>query len=241
MILLLIDWSALLKGCPHDDTHCDHVVLRGAGPYEVCVVVYLALVGACWVRSAYVLVSQVPRLMEMAAARASGPLGVGDGELRRMPWGAPLQRVVDSQGATRICAARRLDHHDITSTTMRKDDHLIGMMNAGAIDLTVPVPGLRGRAYLTKNLEWNMRLCILDPMFDSQFLVRREFLYDVAGLTHRFRLLGVMNLCLSPFVLLFTITFFFLRNAEHFYAAAWARSCRAAAPMDTCPSASLCM
>ena len=75
---------------------------------------------------------------------------------------------------------------------MRKDDHLIGMMNAGAIDLTVSVPGLRGRAYLTKNIQWSMRLCTLGPMFDGQFLVRREFLDDVVGLT----LLGVMILSL---------------------------------------------
>ena len=90
------------------------------------------------------------------------------------------------------------------------------MMNAGAIDLTVPIPGMNA-PYLTKTLEWSLRLCILDFMFDSQFLLRRDFVYDTIGLKRRFRILGIMNLCLSPFVLIFMITFFFLRNAETFY------------------------
>ena len=223
MILLLIDWSALLKGCPHDDTHCDlgHVMIRshplsGAGLYEVCVLVYLALLSAYWVWSVYMLLGDVPKLIEMRRF-VSKSLGICDEELLRIRWNDLLQRVVDFQERTKICAVRKLDHHDIVSRIMRKDNYLIGMMNAGAIDLTMSIPGLREQAYLTRNLEWNLRLCILDSMFDSQFLIRRDFLYDVAGLKHRFRILGVMNLCLSPFVLLFTITFFFLRNAEDFY------------------------
>ncbi len=37
---------------------------------------------------------------------------------------------------------------------------------------------------LTKTLEWNLRWCILDPMFDERFRIRPEFM-DVAALRRR--------------------------------------------------------
>ena len=223
LILLIVDWNALLGGCPHDDTHCDlgHVILKrkvlSGSAYEVCVIIYIVLLGVYWLWSAYRLASDVPRLLEMRRF-VTRALRIEDGELQRMPWKNLVQRVVDVQDTLDLCAVRRLNHHDIIGRIMRKDNYLIAMMNAGAVDLAVAVPGYAGAgAHLTKTLEWNLRLCVLDFMFDGQFLLRRDFMYDVVGLRRRFRVLGIMNLCFSPFVLIFMITFFFLRNAEDFY------------------------
>ena len=38
---------------------------------------------------------------------------------------------------------------------------------------------------LTKTLEWNLRWCVLDHMFDDQFRLRAEFLDDPGRLQQR--------------------------------------------------------
>ena len=49
------------------------------------------------------------------------------------------------------------------------------------------------------------------------FLVRREFLSDPQELRNRLRLVAVVMLLLSPFLAVFMLIYFFLRNAEQFY------------------------
>lgn len=50
-----------------------------------------------------------------------------------------------------------------------------GMLNAGVLALYVRGcgPVLGRRFMLTKTLEWNLYLCILDPMFDEHFHIRQ--------------------------------------------------------------------
>lgn len=91
-----------------------------------------------------------------------------------MTWSELLHRLVLVQRTTRLCAARDLDELDIVGRIMRKENFLIGMLNAGVLGLYVKGLGPFGgrRFMLTKTLEWNLYLCILDPMFDEHFLIR---------------------------------------------------------------------
>jgi len=49
------------------------------------------------------------------------------------------------------------------------------------------------------------------------FLIRRDFTSNGARLRKRFMGLGIFMLVLSPFLLIFMLCYFFLRNAEQFY------------------------
>ena len=92
-----------------------------------------------------------------------------------MTWSELLHRLVLVQGSTRLCAVRDLDELDIVGRIMRKENYLIGMLNAGVLGLYVKGLGpLGGRRFmLTKTLEWNLYLCILDPMFDERFQIKQ--------------------------------------------------------------------
>jgi autophagy-related protein 9 len=59
--------------------------------------------------------------------------------------------------------------------------------------------------------------CVLDSMFDDNFLIRREFLTDERALRRRFRFMAVANVLVSPFLMVFLLIYFFLRNAENVY------------------------
>lgn len=99
-------------------------------------------------------------------------------QVRMMTWSELLHRLVLVQGTTRLCAARDLDELDIVGRVMRKENYLIGMLNAGVLGLYVKGLGPFGgrRFMLTKTLEWNLYLCILDPMFDEHFHIKQVWL-----------------------------------------------------------------
>ena len=62
------------------------------------------------------------------------------------------------------------------------------MLNKGVLALNSPLPGLRGHFMLTKTLEWNLRWCILDSMFDDRhFRIARGFINDPEALRQRFK------------------------------------------------------
>lgn len=121
------------------------------------------------------------------------------------------------QEHTRLCITRDLSAHDIVNRIMRKENYLIGMLNKHVLALYNPIPGLRHQVMLTKTLEWNLNWCIFDFMFDEKFTIKRDFLSDVTILQKRLRTMAALNLIMSPFVMVFVVSYFFLQNAEHFY------------------------
>ena len=71
---------------------------------------------------------------------------------------------------------------------MRQENYLIALFNKELLDLRVPVPQLLQRfsvlrpkeegkgKMLTRALEWNLRFCLMEYLFDSSGRVRKVFL-----------------------------------------------------------------
>jgi autophagy-related protein 9 len=76
---------------------------------------------------------------------------------------------------------------------MRQENYLIALFNKELLDLRVPLPpaldrlvggsggklGLNGEGkgkMLTRALEWNLRFCLMEFLFDPQGRVRKVFL-----------------------------------------------------------------
>jgi autophagy-related protein 9 len=74
---------------------------------------------------------------------------------------------------------QRMDAHDIANRLMRKENYLIALFNKEILDLTIPIPFLRSRgSMLTKTLEWNLSLTILDYVFNEQGQLNSMFLKE---------------------------------------------------------------
>lgn len=68
---------------------------------------------------------------------------------------------------------------------MRQENYLIALFNKELLDLRVPLPrvlkrfitedGGKGKM-LTQALEWNLRFCLMEYLFDSHGRVRKVFL-----------------------------------------------------------------
>jgi len=79
----------------------------------------------------------------------------------------------------------KLDAHDIANRILRQENYLIALFNKELLDLRVPLPGIlshfvtpeKGKGkVLTKALEWNLRFCLMEYLFDSHGRVRKVFL-----------------------------------------------------------------
>ena len=225
-LLLLVDWGVLLSDCPEGAGGGEHCELAAMGVlsrpfssnspvYNALVCIYLTLASLYW---GWNVIHFFLDYRELGDVRdfVNRRLGVSDRELQYMPWPELVRRLERVQATHQLCIHRDLNAHDIVARIMRKENYVIGMLNMGVLGLHLPLPGLRRRVLLTKTLEWNLYFCIFDFMFDENFRIRRGF-KDVRALEARFRLVGVANIVLAPFTLVFMLSYFFLRNAEKCY------------------------
>lgn len=222
-LLLFVNWGALHSECIVKRT-CDIIQaclyknpLTGHRPLLVVIILcYLAIFSFYWLWTLVHFFLDLRGIYEVQHFLGN-KLGTSERQLQMMTWSEMAHRLVLVQRSTRLCVVRDLDEHDIVSRIMRKENYLIGMLNKGVLALHVPCMGLKRRFMLTKTLEWNLYWCILDHMFDDHFHIRKDFLQDEERLRRRFRTMALANLVISPFLLLFLLIYFFMKNAEKFY------------------------
>ena len=220
-LLLFVNWQEI-HGCGKSE-ECDIVsVCFNSNPmkevtfWKVMVTLYLTIFSAYFVLSFVQIFNDMKELTDVKDFM-NNKLGISDRELQTIKWPELVNRLVSVQETTRLCIVRDLSAHDIINRIMRKENFLIGMLNKHILALHVPIPGFRDRVMLTKTMEWNLYWCLFDFMFDDKFMIKKEFLNDKSILQQRFRTMAMLNLLMSPFVMVFVVSYFFLQNAEHFY------------------------
>ena len=114
-----------------------------------------------------------------------------------------------------------LDAHIVCNRLMRRDNYMIALFNKNILDLSLPL--VKGFQILTKQLEWNLNLCLMGFVFDDRFNVKKRFTRVnekkalVEELTQRFRFMALANLALAPVIFVYLVFYFFLRYAEEIY------------------------
>ncbi|MCJ1445757.1 MAG: autophagy protein atg9 [Stictis urceolatum] len=185
-----------------------------------------------WIAQLVRLVTDIPRLKQYHDF-FHYLLDVPDTDIQTVSWQEIVKRLMalrDSNPTTstkisnehrkflQSQSKQRMDAHDIANRLMRRDNYLIAMINKDALDLTLPIPYFRNRPILSRTLEWNLSMCILDYIFDDKGQVRPIFLKDnhrkdlSLGLRRRFLVIGVLNLFIGPFMLSYGLVLWFLRN-----------------------------
>ena len=149
-------------------------------------------------------------------------LQIDDDELHNIAWDAVVQRIVELNDRTRLCIVKeQLTPHDIANRILRKENFMVAFVNRDLLPLQWPPP-LSRFDFLTKTLEWNLYLCILDAMFDGDFKVRRSFTQDVHGvrrLQFNFMVVGALNALAFPFIAVVMLVHFFIEHFEELCAA----------------------
>lgn len=120
-------------------------------------------------------------------------------------------------------AKQRMDAHDIANRIMRKENYLVAMFNKEILDLSAPLPFMQGKPLLTRTLEWNLGLCVLQYVFDARGQIQPVFLKDthrkllIDGLRRRFLFAGIMNAIGAPFIIIYLVLLYFFRYFNEYH------------------------
>ncbi|KAJ9603586.1 autophagy protein atg9 [Cladophialophora chaetospira] len=184
-----------------------------------------------WIWKAAVYLVDIPRLSHMHDFFLY-LLDIPEQEIQSISWQEVVSRLMalrDSNPritskSTRAGAfvktqdKQRMDAHDIANRLMRRQNYMIAMINKDILDLTLPIPYFRNRKLLTRTLEWNIELAIMDFVFNRKGQVRPLFLKDTqrkdlaAALRRRFIMSGFTSLAFAPFLAAFFMLRHFFQN-----------------------------
>lgn len=123
---------------------------------------------------------------------------------------------------THPITAGKLDAHEVCNRIMRRENYLIALFNKDIFNVQLPLGGGSSLS-LSKTLEWNISFCLLNYVFDENCTVRKAFIKDTKnerlseGLKRRFVIMGLINLALFPFILLYLLVYFIFRYGEEIY------------------------
>ncbi|KAK9457674.1 autophagy protein Apg9-domain-containing protein [Dipodascopsis uninucleata] len=162
-------------------------------------------------------------------------LDINDSEMQTISWQHVVHRLMDLRDDNPITSnavgrrylgfnsRQRMGEHDIANRIMRKENYFIAMVNKNILDLSIPVPFLRNAQWLTRSLEWNLSICIMDYVFNDQGQVRSLFLKDghrrllSDGLRRRFMIAGFVNLVFAPFIVVYLFLLYFFRYFDEYH------------------------
>ncbi|KAK6357013.1 autophagy protein atg9 [Orbilia javanica] len=157
-------------------------------------------------------------------------LDIPDLDMQTIQWQDVVQKLMalrDSNPVTSLATTRkyirnhsskqRMDAHDIANRLMRKENYLIALFNKDILDLSIPLPLLRDHQLLTKTVEWNLGLAILDFVFHDGDNFNPVFLKESCrkslsqALRTRFVVFGFFNLLFAPFIVAYLVIHYFFQ------------------------------
>jgi autophagy-related protein 9 len=249
----VIGFSTFLLGCvdysrirEDEITRLSDVVVdRCVSKFSGFTLLFFLLFAAFYVWQIISFVFEVMRLVNMYKFYTY-LLRIPDADISTIAWPEIVRRIgaireenpitaISSAHSTNAAtpATASLDAHDIANRIMRQENYLIALFNKDLLDLRVPLPPKlkqmlrqsddgKGRT-LTRVLEWNLRFCLMEYLFDPQGRVRKVFLKTknraalIEGLRRRLIFMGILNAIFAPFIFLYMIMYSFFRYFDEYH------------------------
>ncbi|KAI0086343.1 APG9-domain-containing protein [Irpex rosettiformis] len=244
----VIGFSTFLLGCidysrikPEKATRLsDVVVSHCVSRFSGFTLLFFLLFAAFFVWQLVTYAFSVMRLMDMYRFYTY-LLRIPDADIQTISWPEVVRRIgaireenplTALSSAPTASVTAKLDAHDIANRIMRQENYLIALFNKELLDLRIPLPTSPNRfvrheegkgRMLTKALEWNLRFCLMEYLFDTQGRVRKVFLKSknrailIEGLRRRLIFMGILNAIFAPFIVLYLLMYSFFRYFEEYH------------------------
>lgn len=214
-----VKWSILLKPATEATHPILPDVLRPSGIFEMSFFMYICVAAfwSFWIWQLWLLVTQEYPKLKVMKAFFNKVLLIPDDDLPSEDFNEIVNRLKTLQ---KSCPRSEgdLDARSVANRIMRRENYLIALFNKEVVDFS-----FLGSQSLPKTLEWNLSFAILSYIFDENFTIKPSFLKlsnrknMAEGLKQRFRLLGLLNAILSPFILVFLLLYFAFKYGEEIY------------------------
>ncbi|KAF8891195.1 autophagy protein Apg9-domain-containing protein [Infundibulicybe gibba] len=247
----VIGFSTFLLGCvdysrlQHEKTPrlSDVIVERCVSKFSGFTLLFFLLFTAFYLWQIFSFVIGVRRLVDMYNFYTH-LLKIPDADIQTISWPEVVRRIgaireenpltaISSKSArnTNDTTTAKLDAHDIANRILRQENYLIALFNKELLDLRTPLPQvLKGLVaqeegkgkMLTRALEWNLRFCLMEYLFDRHGRVRKVFLKSknrvalIEGLRRRFIFMGILNAIFAPFIVLYLLMYSFFRYFDEY-------------------------
>ncbi|KAF7311447.1 hypothetical protein MKEN_01047000 [Mycena kentingensis (nom. inval.)] len=248
----VIGFSTFLLGCVdysrirHETSMklSDVVVSRCVSRFSGFTLLFFILFIAFYVWQIVAFVLSVFRLVDMYHFYTH-LLKIPDEDIQTIAWPEVVRRIGSIREENPLTAlssnipktsdttTAKLDAHDIANRILRQENYLIALFNKDLLDLRVPLPAALKRfidhdargtgTTLTQALEWNLRFCLMEYLFDQHGSVRKVFLKSknrpvlIDGLRRRFIFMGILNAIFAPFIVLYLLMYSFFRYFEEYH------------------------
>ncbi|RDB21088.1 Autophagy-related protein 9 [Hypsizygus marmoreus] len=241
-LLGCIDYSKIRHG---NATQLSHVVIdRCVSRFSGFALLFFVLFTAFYTWQIVTFVLGILRLVDMYNFYTH-LLKIPDADIQTISWPEIVRRIgsireenpitaISSKSArkTNDTTTAKLDAHDIANRILRQENYLIALFNKELLDLRVPLPAFLKRfvteeegkgKMLTQALEWNLRFCLMEYLFDQHGKVRKVFLKSknraalIEGLKRRFIFMGILNAIFAPFIVLYLLMYSFFRYFEEYH------------------------
>ncbi|TFK42483.1 putative transmembrane protein [Crucibulum laeve] len=248
----VIGFSTFLLGCidyshlrHQKSTHLSDVIVdRCVSKFSGFTLLFFLLFTAFYIWQIFTFVLGIMRLVDMYKFYTY-LLKIPDADIQTISWPEVVRRIgsireenpltaISSNSArnTNDTTSAKLDAHDIANRIMRQENYLIALFNKELLDLRAPLPHFlknfvieeKGKGkMLTQALEWNLRFCLMEYLFDSHGRVRKVFLKSknravlIEGLKRRFIFMGILNAIFAPFIVLYLVMYSFFRYFEEYH------------------------
>ncbi|KAF7338046.1 Autophagy-related protein 9 [Mycena venus] len=240
-LLGCVDYSRIRHG--ENIKLADVVVSRCVSHFSGFTLLFWILFMAFYVWQIAAFVMSIFRLVDMYNF-FTHLLKIPDADIQTISWpeivrriGAirednPLTALSSKVQKTNDTTTAKLDAHDIANRILRQENYLIALFNKDLLDLRVPLPNMLKRfvveeegkgKMLTRALEWNLRFCLMEYLFDRHGKVRKVFLKSknrpvlIEGLQRRFIFMGMLNAVFAPFIVLYLLMYSFFRYFEEYH------------------------
>ncbi|RDW28526.1 autophagy-related protein 9 [Yarrowia lipolytica] len=223
-----IDYSKIKGSRTLDEVHVKQCYAK-LGSFHVFV---LWTFFVLWFMKLFQYVKDIRRLVDMKSFYQE-LLEIDENELQTISWPQVAKRMAtlsEANAATQVgnSTKQRIEPHDIANRVMRKENYLVAMFHKRVLNMTVPLPQPLQRIFgrpqlLSRALEWNLSLCILDYVFNPAGQVRPMFLKSThkqilsTGLRRRFVFAAIMNVVFAPFIILYLALLYFFRYFNEYH------------------------
>ncbi|KAF5315923.1 hypothetical protein D9611_004792 [Ephemerocybe angulata] len=223
----------------------DAVIDRCVSKFSGFTLLFFMLFTAFYVWQIVSYVLSVMRLVDMYNFYTH-LLKIPDTDIQTISWSEVVRRIGairEENPITAISSGKskskdnntstaKLDAHDVANRILRQENYLIALFNKELVDVRTPLPGFLSRfatpekskgKVLTQALEWNLRFCLMEYLFDDRGKVRKVFLKSknraalVEGLRRRFIFMGILNAAFAPFIVMYFTIYSFFRYFEQYH------------------------